>query len=322
MKENLYDEKKNELLRSHREGPSKIRGFASDYAFLISGLLDLYQADFDIEWLRWARQLQDTLDLHFWDQTNGRLLLYLGQGPGNPPAPQRGLRRGGADAEFGRRAEPLAPGAALPQPGAYRSRPPRRARALLAAGSAAVCDAAAAGRGVGARCAAGASRHPLAGPGALGLQPLLAEACRRYLPQLVVILIADDAAREYFAPRHPVIENLPKTVTEPTAYLCENFSCQLPSPRRRICARRSRRCKVGRRCPSGGARRIRVFSNALDIENFRLSCPRVIAVDLRARGAATGAPAAKARISTSPSPGGRRLPLQFVVAAVGPWPPA
>ena len=70
-RKNLFDPDKNELLRSYREGPSKIRGFAADYAFLISGLLDLYEADFDLEWLRWARQLQDTLDLHFWDQERG-----------------------------------------------------------------------------------------------------------------------------------------------------------------------------------------------------------------------------------------------------------
>ena len=48
---------------------------------------------------------------------------------------------------------------------------------------------------------------------------------------MVVILIADQAAREYFAPRHPVIESLPEEVTEPAAYLCENFTCRLPITR-------------------------------------------------------------------------------------------
>ena len=43
-----------------------------------------------------------------------------------------------------------------------------------------------------------------------------------------MILIADEAARAYFAPHHPTIENLPANVTEPTAYLCENHACQLP----------------------------------------------------------------------------------------------
>jgi uncharacterized protein YyaL (SSP411 family) len=60
------------------------------------------------------------------------------------------------------------------------------------------------------------------------LSRLLAEARRCYLPQMVVILIADQAARDYFGPRHAVIENLPEKVDEPTAYLCESYTCRLP----------------------------------------------------------------------------------------------
>ena len=79
------------LRRSYREGPSAIHGFAADYAFLISGLLDLYGADFDPEWLIWARQLQDTLDLHFWDQERGGYFSTTDQRPGHPAAPEGGL---------------------------------------------------------------------------------------------------------------------------------------------------------------------------------------------------------------------------------------
>jgi uncharacterized protein YyaL (SSP411 family) len=61
-----------------------------------------------------------------------------------------------------------------------------------------------------------------------GMAPLLAAARSRYLPQLVVIVVADAASREYFGPRHVVIENLPESVVEPTAYLCENYACRLP----------------------------------------------------------------------------------------------
>jgi hypothetical protein len=64
---------------------------------------------------------------------------------------------------------------------------------------------------------------------ALGI--LLAEARSCYLPQMVVILVADQAARDYFAPRHPTIENLPAQAAAPTAYLCENFTCRLPITR-------------------------------------------------------------------------------------------
>jgi uncharacterized protein YyaL (SSP411 family) len=46
-------------------------GFSDDYALLISGLLDLYEAGGGLSWLQWAVQLQDTLDSLFWDSSSG-----------------------------------------------------------------------------------------------------------------------------------------------------------------------------------------------------------------------------------------------------------
>ena len=51
--------------RSYRGGPADIAGFAEDYAFYIQGLLDLYEASFDVKWLRLAEQLQATQDRLF-----------------------------------------------------------------------------------------------------------------------------------------------------------------------------------------------------------------------------------------------------------------
>ena len=59
------------LYRSYREGRGSVAGFAEDYAFLIQGLLDLYEADFNIGWLQWAVKLQATQDRLFWDSENG-----------------------------------------------------------------------------------------------------------------------------------------------------------------------------------------------------------------------------------------------------------
>ena len=36
-----------------------IGGFADDYAFLIRGLLDLYEAGFEAKWIEWALDLQE-----------------------------------------------------------------------------------------------------------------------------------------------------------------------------------------------------------------------------------------------------------------------
>ena len=72
MKANLWDEQRQRLLRSYLDGPSDVEGFADDYSFVISGLLDLFGASGEIQWLAFAQQLQRTQDELFWDGTAGR----------------------------------------------------------------------------------------------------------------------------------------------------------------------------------------------------------------------------------------------------------
>ena len=67
----LYDEKLGVVYRSWRESRSPIQGFAEDYAYLIQGLLDLYEAGFEIRWLQWAERLQATMDRLFEDPERG-----------------------------------------------------------------------------------------------------------------------------------------------------------------------------------------------------------------------------------------------------------
>ena len=59
------------LLRTYRLGAGTIPGFAEDYAFLVQGLLDLFEADFDLAWLGWAVDLQLAQDERFWDSERG-----------------------------------------------------------------------------------------------------------------------------------------------------------------------------------------------------------------------------------------------------------
>jgi len=67
IKTELYNPSSHTLLRVYREGPGSVQGFADDYAYLISGLISLYEATFDDSYLHWADDLQKTqIDL-FWD---------------------------------------------------------------------------------------------------------------------------------------------------------------------------------------------------------------------------------------------------------------
>lgn len=56
----LYNQQTRKLQHSFRNDPSKAPGFLDDYAFLISGLLDLYEYGSNVSWLVWAIELQHT----------------------------------------------------------------------------------------------------------------------------------------------------------------------------------------------------------------------------------------------------------------------
>ena len=49
--------------------------YLDDYAFFIAGLLDLYEATFELPWLQEAIALQAVLEKHFWDSQHGGFFL-------------------------------------------------------------------------------------------------------------------------------------------------------------------------------------------------------------------------------------------------------
>jgi uncharacterized protein YyaL (SSP411 family) len=59
------------LLRTHRDGESKLNAYIEDYAYLIDGLLALYEATFDLRWFEEARGLTETMIEQFWDGEAG-----------------------------------------------------------------------------------------------------------------------------------------------------------------------------------------------------------------------------------------------------------
>ncbi len=59
------------LLRTHKDGQSKLNAYQEDYAYLMDGLLSLYEATFDERWFTEARELADTMLTLFWDESEG-----------------------------------------------------------------------------------------------------------------------------------------------------------------------------------------------------------------------------------------------------------
>jgi uncharacterized protein YyaL (SSP411 family) len=58
------------LLRIYKDGESKIHGCLDDYAYFLQGLLSLYEASFEIEWIDKARKVADKMVEEFWDDEN------------------------------------------------------------------------------------------------------------------------------------------------------------------------------------------------------------------------------------------------------------
>jgi uncharacterized protein YyaL (SSP411 family) len=71
----------NGLLRRYRDGEAAIPAYAEDYAYLIWGLLELFQASGDAAWLEWAIALQTEQDRRFWDDKEAGWFSTTGEDP-------------------------------------------------------------------------------------------------------------------------------------------------------------------------------------------------------------------------------------------------
>jgi len=82
VRDHLWRESDGTLLRRYRDGDaSGIDGYAEDYASLVWGLLELFQADGDPMWLSWARELQAQQDAKFWDEKEAGWFSTTGLDP-------------------------------------------------------------------------------------------------------------------------------------------------------------------------------------------------------------------------------------------------
>ncbi len=59
------------LLRTYKDGRAKLNGYLEDYAYVIEGLLALYEATFELKYFERARELADVMIEQFWDGEEG-----------------------------------------------------------------------------------------------------------------------------------------------------------------------------------------------------------------------------------------------------------
>jgi uncharacterized protein YyaL (SSP411 family) len=224
----LYREKGHTLLRTYRDGESKIGGFADDYAFFIQGLLDLYEASFDVRWLDLATVLQERQNALFWDKkadtyytTTGKdpnlFIRSLGDFDGAEPSPNSvsalnlvRLSWFFDNKDWHRMAEQTI-NAFQPQLSRSASSLPQLLVALYASESA-------------------PRQIVIAGkPDASDTLALLREVNNRYQPNEIVILADGGPGQAYFIQKIEFFKDVHPMEDKATAYVCQNFVCQLPS---------------------------------------------------------------------------------------------
>ena len=227
LQRHLVNPQTGELRRSWREGAVLEAGFAEDYAFLIQGLLDLYEATFSIRWLQWASHLQVIMDRLFWDEEGGgyfssaegdpHLLVRLKEDyDGAEPSANsvaslnllrlaRMLGNTGAETKAGRIA-------ALS--GHTLERMPGAVPQLLVAISYGLTN----GRQI-----------VIAGkPEASDTAALIAVARKGFHPGQVILLADGDEGQGWLSERVPLIAGMHPVEGRAALYRCENFTCAAP----------------------------------------------------------------------------------------------
>jgi uncharacterized protein YyaL (SSP411 family) len=77
----MWNPETRTLLRRYRDGDAAIEAYAEDYAYLIFGILEVFQTTGDPQWLAWARELQARQDELFWDADGGGWFSTTGGDP-------------------------------------------------------------------------------------------------------------------------------------------------------------------------------------------------------------------------------------------------
>ncbi|MDQ2918568.1 MAG: thioredoxin domain-containing protein, partial [Verrucomicrobiota bacterium] len=224
MREHLFDAKSKTLVRNFREGRSEVEGFADDYAFVIQGLLDLYEASFDVGWLKFAIELQATRDRLYYDEKNGG--YYSGTGKDSSILLRMKEDNDGAEpAASSVAALNLLRLAQIRDDQAMR----KRAEQTIAAFGATLARVPQAMPQmlVALDYSLGKPRQiVIAGEkDATGTQALLREVNQHFLPH-TVLLLAD--GNEFLGEKLEAVREMKPLDGQPAAYVCENFTCKAP----------------------------------------------------------------------------------------------
>jgi uncharacterized protein len=211
------------LLRTWKDGVAKFNAYLEDYAFLVEGLVTLFETTGESRWLNEALALTDRMIDEFWDGESGGF-FFTGKSHENLIVRSKDYFDNATPSGNSVAANVLLRLAVLTDNERYRN--------LAIAVFREVGDA--------------AQRYPsgfgyllsamdfllstpkevaLVGRDAADLQPLLGETWRRYLPNKVV---APGLVHDAQATTSPLLRDRPQINGQATAYVCEHYTCKQP----------------------------------------------------------------------------------------------
>jgi uncharacterized protein YyaL (SSP411 family) len=226
LRRTVWRESERVLSRRYRGGEAAVDAFCEDYACLANGLLELFQATGDQQWLEWAMTLTEVQIEKFWDEADGGWFSTTGDDPsvllrlkedydGAEPAAasvtvrnlltlahitgdeaftdraRRSLERYGAELGAVARVMPYM----LSNVAAWHARP---------------------------------AQVIIVGPPGPARDALEQVVARRYLPFAVQLTLTPGPQQDALASRLPWLAAMTARDGQPAAYVCADFACQAP----------------------------------------------------------------------------------------------
>ncbi|HKY21066.1 MAG TPA: thioredoxin domain-containing protein, partial [Vicinamibacterales bacterium] len=228
LEEHMWDGGRQVLKRRYRDGDAAIDGYAEDYACLIFGLLELFQASGNPHWLAWARALQKRQDELFWDAENGGWFNTTGADPsvilrmkedydGAEPSPSSisvlnllVLAHLTGEAELFERIDRT-----LKMFGPRIGQVARAVPMMMAA--------------LSTYHAKVAQVVVVGPPGDAGTRDLMRELASKYDPFAVIVPVAPGARQTELARMLPFVSAMEMRDGRATAYVCHDFTCTDPA---------------------------------------------------------------------------------------------
>ena len=228
VRRTMWSAERGVLVRRYRNGDAAIDAYAEDYAFLVFGVLELFQADGNPDWLSWALELQRAQDRLFWDAQDGGWFSTTGHDPSV-------LVRMKEEYDG---AEPSASGVGVSNllTLAHLTGDPThaaRARQVFAAFGTRLTSL---GRALPfmASALATAHAHPeqivvVGDPDQQATAALWRAANARYRPFAIVFPVSPGASQQALVAHLPWVSDMTPKDGAPVAYVCRDFVCQAPT---------------------------------------------------------------------------------------------